>query len=224
MFSPAHITDLHGSLDWSVPTAERYATAGAAWRRVTCGAVLRWAGPAAAEIIVEAYCARCPGRADGFLVGSGGDPDAAADRLCSSCVLAVAPARVLRWVALGRAGAELGVPVRLAGDELSDRIRYDRQVRAALDEAEATLIGAELPTRIALPRWRDEIAAAASGNPRVVTRIADAVAGLADADVHDLYPALTALGRALPPTTARQLEATTAGCVAAARLGLPAAL
>src|SRR3954452_1567527 len=145
MFSPAHITDLHGSLDWSVPTAERYATAGAAWRQVTSGAVLRWAGSAAAEIIVEAYCARCPGRTDGFLVGSGFEPDAAADRLCSTCVLAVAPARLLRWVTLGRAGAELGVPVRLADDELSCRLRYDRQVRAALDEAEAALIGGELP-------------------------------------------------------------------------------
>ena len=220
MFSAALITDRNGSLDWTVVGCARFGSAEHVWREpATDGAVLRWEGESPVELIVEAFCSRCPGGTDGFLVGTGFDDDLAAMRLCSGCALSVPPTEMLRWVTLDQAAAELGVPVRLASGPVSDQVRSDRLMRTVLDDLEATLVGSNLRERVADPLWREQAVRAAAGNPRVVLGIADAVAGLGDGEVLDLYPALAELGRQLPRSAAHWLE--TSGHVAAARLGLP---
>jgi hypothetical protein len=220
MFSAAMITDRNGSLDWTVVGCARFGSAEHVWREpATDGAVLRWEDGSPVELIVEACCSRCPGRTDGFLVGTGFDDDLAAMRLCGGCALSVPPTEMLRWVDLDQAAAELGVQVRLASGAMSEQVRGDRLMRTVLDDLEAALVGSNQRERVADPQWREQAVRAAAGNPRVVVGIADAVAGLGDGEVLDLYPALAELGRQLPRAAARWLESS--GHVAAARLGLP---
>lgn len=220
MFSAALITDRNGSLDWVVLGCARFTSAAEVWREpATDGAVLRWADDTAAELIVEAFCARCDETTDGYLIGTGFDEDLAAMRLCSGCALAVPPAEMLRWVTLDQAATELGVPVSRAEPRVSDQIRRERRMTTVLHDLEANLLGGQLRSRVADPHWREHVARAAEGNAQIVVGIAGAVAALDDTDVLDLYPSLAELGRALPRTATRWLE--TSGPVAAARLGLP---
>jgi hypothetical protein len=224
MFSAAIVIDLNGVLDWMWSGETRFATADEVWRTVgPAGSVLRWEGYAAVELIVDGCCARCPGPAGGFLIGTDATPEAPATRLCNACAVAVPPAQMLRWVTMERAAVELGVPVRPVGPEDGARIRHERALRAALDEAEATLIGAELAGQIAGAGWRAEVVVAAAGNPRIAAHLAASVAALDQLTVLDLYPGLAALGQALPGAVRRALRATRHGRVATARLGLPRA-
>jgi hypothetical protein len=222
MFSAAIVIDLQGSLDWAMSGESRFATADEAWRAAdSTGSLLRWDGYAAVELIVGAYCTRCPGPAEGFLIGTGGAPGMPAIRLCNACAFAVPASQMLRWVTMDQATVELGVPVRPVDAEAGSRLRDERDLRTALDEAEATLIGGELAGQVAESGWRAEVVIAAAGNPRIAAHLAAAVAALGDGTVLDLYPALTALGHALPGAVRRALRATRDGRVATARLGLP---
>jgi hypothetical protein len=220
MFSAALITDRDGSLDWVVLGCARFDSAEQVWGEpATDGAVLRWEDDRVTEMIVEAFCSRCDGPTDGFLIGTGFDEDLAALRLCAGCALAVEPAEMLRWVPLEGAAGELGVPVRLADAFLSDQVRSERRTLAVLDDLEAAVVGDELRNRISDPHWRERIARVSAANPQVVVAVAAAVAALSELEVLDLYPALAELGHQLPRAATKWLEVS--GQVAAARLGLP---
>jgi hypothetical protein len=220
MFSAAVITDRNGSLDWVVLGCARFDSAEQVWGEpATDGAVLRWDGDQVAEMIVEAFCSRCDGTTDGFLIGTGFDEDLAALRLCDGCALAVRPAEMLRWIPISGASTELGLPVRLSDAARSGQARRERHTLAVLDDLEAAVVADELRTRISDVAWRDRIARISAANPQVVVAVAAAVAALSDVEVLDLYPALSELGRKLPRSATKWLESS--GPVAAARLGLP---